>query len=85
VGSKGQCRVREGAENVSEHLTLNVNGMTCGGCENAVKRAVSMVAGVSGVTASHQDNRVTVEYDAAKTDRATIAHAIQAAGYQVAG
>ena len=69
---------------MSEHLTLNVNGMTCGGCENAVKRAVSMVNGVSTVTASHAEHRVTVDFDAAKTNRAAIAKAIETAGYEVA-
>ena len=69
---------------MSEHLTLNVNGMTCGGCENAVKRAVSMVGGVSAVTASHKDHRVTVDFDAAKTNRAAIEKAIETAGYEVA-
>ena len=68
---------------MSEHLTLNVNGMTCGGCENAVKRAVSMVGGVSAVTASHKDRRVTVDFDAATTNRAAIEKAIEKAGYQV--
>ena len=68
---------------MSEHLTLNVHGMTCGGCENAVKRAVSMVGGVSAVTASHKDHRVTVDFDAATTNRAAIAKAIEKAGYEV--
>ncbi|MBA3270552.1 MAG: heavy-metal-associated domain-containing protein [Acidobacteria bacterium] len=67
-----------------EHLDLTVTGMTCGGCENAVRRVVSAIDGVSSVTASHQDNRVTVDYDAGKADRAAIARAITAAGYIVA-
>jgi copper ion binding protein len=67
-----------------EHLTLTVNGMTCGGCENAVKRAVSRLEGVTSVTASHSDNRVAVEFDAGKVDRAAIADAITKAGYAVA-
>jgi copper chaperone CopZ len=66
-----------------EHLNLTVTGMTCGGCENAVRRVVSTLNGVAQVTASHQDNRVTVEYDATKADRATIARAIENAGYSV--
>ena len=68
-----------------EQLTLNVTGMTCSGCENAVKRAVSRIDGVTSVTASHADNRVVVEYDDAKADRARIAAAISKAGYSVAG
>jgi copper chaperone len=66
-----------------EQLTLNVAGMTCGGCENAVKRALSRIDGVERVSASHQDNRVVVEYDAARTDRTRIADAITKAGYTV--
>jgi copper chaperone CopZ len=57
--------------------------MTCGGCENAVKRAVSMIAGVSAVTASHEDHRVTVDFDASRTNRAAIEKTIQTAGYEV--
>jgi copper ion binding protein len=64
-----------------EQVTLHVTGMTCGGCENAVKRAVSRLDGVSNVTASHVENQVTVEYDAAKVERAVIAGAITKAGY----
>lgn len=66
-----------------EQITLTVTGMTCGGCENAVRRAVSAVAGVASVTASHKDSRVIVEYDAAKAGRDAIAQAISRAGYTV--
>ena len=67
-----------------EQLILNVTGMTCGGCENAVKRAVSRLDGVSNVTASHSDNRVIVDYQPAKVDRASITNAINTAGYTTA-
>lgn len=67
-----------------DQLTLTVTGMTCGGCENAVKRAVSSLDGVSEVTASHRENRVTLVYDASKVDRAAIAKRIEDAGYSVA-
>ena len=69
---------------MSESLQLTVTGMTCGGCENAVKRAVSMLNGVSAVTASAKEHRVTVDFDSAKTSRAAIEQAIESAGYQVA-
>lgn len=66
-----------------EELTLTVTGMTCGGCENAVKRVVSSLAGVTRVTASHRDNTVTLEYDSARTSRTAVAAAIRTAGYGV--
>jgi copper chaperone CopZ len=68
---------------VTDELTLTVTGMTCGGCERAVERALSLVEGVSRAAASHRENRVTVAFDRAKTDRAAIAAAITRAGYQV--
>jgi len=63
--------------------TLRVTGMTCGGCENAVKRAVGKLPGVSEVDASHEDQRVTVSYDAAQVDAAAIAARIRGLGYGV--
>ena len=36
-----------------------------------------MLAGVAAVTASAKDHRVTVEFDAAKTNRAAIEKAIE--------
>jgi copper chaperone len=67
-----------------DQLTLNVTGMTCGGCENDVRRVVSSIAGVTTVTASHKDNRVVVDYDASKATREQIERAVQQAGYSVA-
>lgn len=68
---------------MAEELTLTVTGMTCGGCENAVTRAVSGLNGVSKVAASHRDNRVTLSFDPSLVDRAAIAKRIQDAGYTV--
>jgi copper ion binding protein len=68
---------------MNETLTLRVTGMTCGGCENAVKRAVGQLDGVAEVAASHQAEQVVVTYDAARVDRDAIAAKIQRLGYQV--
>ncbi len=65
--------------------TLHVTGMTCGGCENAVKRAVGKLSGVSTVEASHKDQRVTVSFDDTHVDIAAIAAKINGLGYQVLG
>jgi copper chaperone len=66
-----------------EQIILNVTGMTCGGCEGAVKQAVSRIDGVMQVIASHAENQVIVDFDATKADRVRIAEAINKAGYQV--
>ncbi len=68
---------------MAEQLILGVTGMTCGGCENAITRALSGLEGVSQVKASHRDSRVTLVYDAAVVDRDAIVKRIEAAGYQL--
>ena len=64
---------------------LQVAGMTCGGCENAVKRAVGRLPGVASVEASHAAGKVTVDFDESQTTRDVIAAKIAALGYQVVG
>ncbi|HSK09296.1 MAG TPA: copper ion binding protein [Vicinamibacterales bacterium] len=65
-------------------LNLKVTGMTCGGCENAVKRSVGQIEGVSEVSASHQEERVAVTFDESKVSREAIVAKINRLGYQVA-
>jgi len=66
---------------MTDTLQLRVTGMTCGGCENAVKRTLMKMPGVESVTASHAQDSVTVTYDPARLTSATIADAIEALGY----
>jgi copper chaperone len=66
-----------------ETVTLRVTGMTCGGCENAVKRALGRLDGVADVAASHAQQSVTVTFDPGKATLDAIKERIAAAGYQV--
>jgi copper chaperone len=70
---------------MDQPLSLKVTGMTCGGCESAVKRALSMIDGVTDVTASHRDASVTLRYDPATIQPQKIAERIELLGYQVRG
>jgi copper chaperone CopZ len=56
--------------------TLKVSGMTCAGCEAAVKIAAKKVDGVKAVTVSYDKAAADVTYDPAKTTPAAIAKAI---------
>jgi copper chaperone CopZ len=67
-----------------ETVTLRVTGMTCGGCENAVKRALGRLEGVSEVTASHVEEKVGVSFDPATVTPDEITARISAIGYTVA-
>ena len=66
-----------------EKTILNVEGMTCSHCENAVKNAVGKLDGVSGVTVDLAGKTVAVDYDAAKVSLQDIKNAIDDQGYDV--
>lgn len=61
---------------------FHVEGMTCGGCEMAVKTVVKKLDGVEKVDASHRDKQATVTYDSEKVTPAQIVVAIEKLGYE---
>ena len=69
---------------MSETLQLTVTGMTCGGCENAVKRTLLQTDGVEEASASHTEQLVGVTFDPAKVTPATLREKIEGLGYDVA-
>lgn len=56
--------------------TLNVTGMTCAGCEAAVRNAAKSVDGVKDVKASYDKKNAEVTYDPTKTSPVAIAKVI---------
>jgi copper chaperone len=62
---------------------LNVQGMSCTHCVNAVKSAVSELAGVHSVEVSLEKNLATVEFDPGVTTLSKIKTAIEGQGYSV--
>lgn len=63
--------------------TLKVTGMTCSGCEAAVKLAAKQIDGVKDAKASHAKGTAEVTYDPAKTSPDAIAKTIaQKTGYK---
>ena len=61
--------------------TFDVGGMTCGGCESHVQKAVEALPGVRTVLIEPDSGRAMVAFDPALTAAATLARAITAAGY----
>jgi copper chaperone CopZ len=61
-------------------VTLAVSGMTCGGCANAVRRALTRVPGVAGAEVDLAQGRATVQ-GSAPAD--ALVAAVAAAGYGV--
>ncbi|MFM2309721.1 MAG: hypothetical protein RLY87_1843 [Chloroflexota bacterium] len=62
-------------------LTLNVGGVTCGGCANRVNTALVAVPGVVTAVVNEERTKVVVRGEA--LDRAALVAAIQQAGYNV--
>ncbi|HSH23923.1 MAG TPA: copper chaperone CopZ [Massilibacterium sp.] len=67
-----------------EKVILNVEGMTCGHCEAAVKKAVSSLNGVETVTVSLNTGKVSVEYDEKAVAIDEMKTAIEDQGYEIA-
>lgn len=64
---------------------LTVEGMTCEGCANAIRRAVGQMEGVDEVDVNVVRKRVAVTYDEARATEEAIRQRIEEAGYDVAG
>jgi len=63
-------------------VTFNVDGMTCGGCEAAVRRAVNKLDGIETVEASHKEGTAIVTYHPEEVTPEQIVEAIKTLGYE---
>ncbi|MFH1372829.1 MAG: heavy-metal-associated domain-containing protein [bacterium] len=78
-----ECAKLCGKDSKCEFTTFSVNGMTCGGCENTIKAALTEVDGVYKVIdVNHMAGVAEVCYDAAKTSSSALAAVITNKGYQ---
>jgi len=66
-------------------VTLNVEGMTCDGCENAIKAGVEALEGIASVESSHEEAWTKVKYDKNSTSLEDIEGKITDTGYEVKG
>ena len=63
--------------------TLEVRGMTCGGCERRIRDAVSALPGVAAEVAEHIGDEVEVRFDESSVGLDDIRRAITAEGFAV--
>lgn len=70
---------------MSKTVTLQVEGMTCAGCEHRLGVALHRVEGVYEATANHRTGDVRVRFDPTATGPEAFVERIVTAGYQVTG
>lgn len=82
--SQTQKQETQNQEVISSALAeINVEGMTCTGCENSINKSVEKLAGIAEVKSSHVDKKTVVKYDESKVTVEEIKEAIAQAGYTI--
>ena len=66
-----------------ETVTMNVQGMTCGGCVASVTRVLKAVPGVADVAVTLTAGSAKVTFDPAKTGAPALKSAVEDAGFDV--
>jgi copper chaperone len=66
-----------------ETTTIEIRGMTCGGCVQSVTRVLKAIDGVGKVNVSLEQGEATVEYTPGRVDAARLRSAIESAGFEV--
>ncbi|MFJ7993000.1 copper chaperone CopZ [Peribacillus frigoritolerans] len=66
-----------------ENVTLNVSGMSCGHCVNAVEGNVGKLAGVESVKVHLETGKVDIAFDKEKVSLEKIKETIDDQGYDV--
>lgn len=66
-----------------DHVTLNVNGMSCGHCVKAVEGSVGELQGVKKVSVNLAKGQVDVEFDTKFVSIDKIKETIDDQGYDV--
>ena len=77
------CSLIYVGETVSRQHILGVGGMTCNGCANNVRNALSAVTGVSNVDVDLKGSKATVDIDEGGPDKGVLEAAVTGAGYSI--
>ena len=64
-------------------IIMNINGMTCQGCVSSVKNVLEKISGVNDADVSLENEQVTIQYDAEKTNVNQFKEEIMEAGFEI--
>lgn len=71
------------AKDIQELIVTTNPPMSCQNCENKIKKNLRFEKGIKEIETNIPDQRVTIEYDAEKTDPQKIEAAFHKIGYNV--
>jgi copper chaperone CopZ len=71
-------------EQQAGQVTLDVRGMSCGGCAAGIERSLMRAPGVLRAQVSFASGQAFVEFDPARTSPEALAGVVEAAGFEVA-
>ena len=71
------------AKDIQELVVTTTPPMSCQNCENKIKKNLRFEKGVKSIETNIPDQRVTIEYDAEKTNPTNIEDAFHKIGYNV--
>lgn len=66
----------------AQKIELQIEGMTCTGCENAIQKTIDEFEGVYTSKADHEKGIAVVELDSTKVDILKVKDAINELGYE---
>lgn len=68
---------------MANQVTLQVQGMTCGGCVKSVENSINALSGVEKVNVQLETGKVNIEFNESQTDIKQITDTIEGKGYTV--
>ncbi len=64
-------------------VTLNIDGMTCGGCVKSVTRLLEGVEGVEKAEVSLENKNAVITFDESKTDADALIDTVEDGGFDI--
>lgn len=70
-------------EHLSGNIVLEVRGMTCSKCEDAIKAATLKCIGVKGAKVSHKEGKATIKANFFRVDVNELRDVVEGTGFSV--
>lgn len=83
ISCSGNKQEKSSEQVVASFVEVNIEGMTCTGCEQTIQRRVGKLEGIKSIKATFTDGKAIIEYFPENVDTLKIKEAITGSGYIV--